>query len=166
MRRILITAAALTAITTTLVGCGPKSSDGGSGGGGGTQASCDVAPPSLVKQTLGLDVAAPSPNANGSVMVCTYSPAAGSTSTVILRIDTASSAQQYQITRDGYATQNMQTQDYPGFGDKAYTSSISAIGITTNTLDALKGSIEIQVSSSASFDQEKALLQAVFTALG
>jgi hypothetical protein len=170
MRRTLIIAAALAAATTTLVGCGPKSTNDANGapsndGSSTKQASCDLAPPSLVKQTLGLDVSAPSPNQNDTVLVCTYSPAAGATGTVIVRIDTASSADQFKTTRDGYATQNMQTADYPGFGDEAYTNIISAIGITTNTLATRKGKVEIQISSPASFDQEKALEQALFDAL-
>jgi hypothetical protein len=99
------------------------------------------------------------------VLVCTYSPSAGATGTVIVRIDTASSAAQFKTTRDSYATQNMQTADYPGFGDEAYTNVISAIGITTNTLAARKGKVEIQISSPASFDQEKSLEQALFGAL-
>ena len=170
MRRLLIIAAALTAVTTTLVGCGPKTSTdatGGPGNGGptATQASCDLAPASLVKQTLGVDVTEPSPTENGSVLVCTYPPAAGATGTVIVRVDTASSADQFKTTRDSYATQDMQTADYPGFGDEAYTNTISAIGITTNTLVTRKGTTEIQISSSASFDQEKSLEQALFDAL-
>ena len=172
MRRSLIIVAALAAVTTTLVGCGPASSNdagdgpGGNGGNGGNRASCDVAPASLVKQTLGVDVAEPSATENGSVLVCTYSPAPGASDTVILRIDTASGAEQFQTTRDQYATQNMQTADYPGFADEAYTNSISAIGITTNTLVARMGTVEVQVSSSASFDQEKSLEQKIFDALG
>jgi hypothetical protein len=170
MRRFLIMAAALAAVSTTLVACGPKSSssaDGGTGGGGsgGKQASCDLAPAALVKQTLGVDVGPAQPNANGSVLVCTYLASPGATGQVIVRFDTASGADQFKSARDAYATQNMQTQDYPGFGDEAYTNTLSAIGITTNTLVARKGSVEILISSPASFDQEKSLEQTLFAAL-
>jgi hypothetical protein len=173
MRRFLIIAAALAAVSTTLVACGPKSSSnadagtggGGSGGSGGKQASCDMAPTALVKQTLGVDVGAVQANENGSVLVCTYPPSPGATGSVIVRFDTASGADQFKSARDAYATQNMQTQDYPGFGDEAYTNTLSAIGITTNTLVARKGSVEILISSPASFDQEKSLEQTLFNAL-
>ena len=69
--------------------------------------------------------------------------------------------------RDGYAPQNMQTTDFPGFGDEAYTNTISVsnLGITTNTLVARKGKVELLVSSSASFEQEKSLEQKLFDAL-
>ena len=78
-----------------------------------------------------------------------------------------SSATQFKTTRDGYAPQNMQTTDFPGFGDEAYTNTISVsnLGITTNTLVARKGKVELLVSSSASFDQEKSLEQKLFDAL-
>jgi hypothetical protein len=169
MRRLLIIAA-LSAFA--LAGCGPDSStsaNSGSGGGGGSKtAKCDLAPPSLIKSTLGLDVADPSANNNASVLVCTYPPAPGGSKTVILRFDTESTAAQFKSTRDGYAPQNMQTTDYPGFGDEAYTNTISVsnLNITTNTLVARKGTVELLVSSSASFDQEKALEQKLFDALG
>jgi len=167
--RIIVSLVAATAATALLAGCGPKATDNsansGTNGSGGKSASCDLAPASLIKQTLGMDVTAPTADTNDSVLVCTYSPAGGASGTVILRFDTASSAQQYKTTRDGYATQNMTTTDYPGFGDEAYTSSISALNITTNTLDARKGAVEMQVSSHASFDQERALLQKLFDAL-
>jgi hypothetical protein len=168
MRRFLIIAAAVAAVSTTLVGCGPNSSssaNAGTGGGGGKQASCDLAPATLVKQTLGVDVGPAQPNDNGSVLVCTYPPSPGAAAEVIVRFDTASGADQFKGARDAYATQNMQTQDYPGFGDEAYTNTISAIGITTNTLVARKGSVEILISSPASFDQEKSLEQTLFDAL-
>jgi hypothetical protein len=164
---MLITAAAVTALAMTSAACGPdnSSSTNTSNNAGGKHSSCDIAPASLILQTLGLSVGDPAATDNDSVEMCNYPPASGSTSSVIVRWDTASSADQFKITRDGYATQNMQTTDYPGFGDQAYTSTISAIGITTNTLDVRKGSVEIQVSSSASFDQEKALLQKLLDAL-
>jgi hypothetical protein len=157
-------------IAVALAACGSSSpgatgAPGGGGGGAGKTASCGLASPSLVKQALGLDVAAAEANDNGTVLVCTYQPAAGATGVVLIRYDTGSSAAQFKATRDGYATQKMETKDYPGFVDEAYTNTISAIGITTNTLDARKGSVEILISSGASFDQEKALEQQLFDAL-
>jgi hypothetical protein len=156
---MLITAAAVTALAMTSAACGPNNSSNSTTSNNAGGKTCDIAPASLIQQTLGIQVGAPAATDNESVEMCNYPPAPGSTGSVIVRWDTASSADQFKITRDGYATQNMQTADYPGFGDQAYTSTISAIGITTNTLDVRKGSVEIQVSSSASFDQEKALLQ-------
>jgi hypothetical protein len=38
--------------------------------------------------------------------------------------------------------------------------------VTTNTVVALKGTIQVLVSSGASFDAEKALEQQIFAALG
>lgn len=172
MRKFLIITA-LAGVTIAVAGCGPDSSNSansnpGGGGGGGKAASCDLAPSSLIKSQLGLDVGTPSKTDNGgSVVVCTYPPAPGASKTVIVRFDTDSSAAQFKTTRDGYAPQNMQTTDFPGFGDEAYTNTISVsnLGITTNTLVARKGKVELLVSSSASFEQEKSLEQKLFDAL-
>jgi len=173
MRKVLIIAA-LAGVTIAVAGCGPDSSTSansnpaGGGGGASKSASCDLAPSSLIKSQLGLDVGTPSKTDNGgSVVVCTYPPAPGASKTVIVRLDTDSSAAQFKTTRDGYAPQNMQTTDFPGFGDEAYTNTISVsnLGITTNTLVARKGKVELLVSSSASFEQEKSLEQKLFDAL-
>jgi hypothetical protein len=171
MRKLLsLTVAA--GLTLALVACGPdQTSSSGAGPSGGAapagpkSASCDLASPADIKTTLGLDVAAPTSTVNDTVTMCQYSPAPGATKSVILRIDTASSAEKFQQTRAGYAPQNMTTTDYPGFADQAYTNTISAVGITTNTLVARKGSVELQISSGASFDQEKVLEQKLFDAL-
>jgi hypothetical protein len=168
MRRVLIITAAAAALSMTLVACGPeKSGDTTNTNAGGKQASCDMVPASVVQQTLGLAVQEPSVQVNDTVLVCTYSPSPGSSGTVILRIDTASSLESFKATKDTYPDHNMQTTDYPGFGDEAYTNTISTpnLGITTNTLVTRKGAVEVQVSSSASFEQEKALEQKVFDAL-
>jgi len=173
MRKFLIITA-LAGVTFAVAGCGPDSSTSahsnpaGGGGGASKSASCDLAPSSLIKSQLGLDVGTPSKTDDGgSVVVCTYPPAPGASKTVIVRFDTGSSATQFKTTRDGYAPQNMQTTDFPGFGDEAYTNTISVsnLGITTNTLVARKGKVELLVSSSASFEQEKSLEQKLFDAL-
>jgi hypothetical protein len=170
MRKFLIIVA-LAGAALSLTGCGPdspSSANSGPGSGSGSKtAKCDLAPPATIKSTLGLDVGEASPNQSGSVLVCTYPPAAGSTKTVIVRFDTDSSAAHFKSTRDGYAPQNMQTTDFPGFGDEAYTNTISVsnLNITTNTLVARKGTVELLISCSASFDQEKSLEQKLFDAL-
>ena len=171
MRKFLIITA-LAGVTFAVAGCGPDSSTSANsnpgGSGGGKSASCDLAPSSLIRSQLGLDVGTPSKTDDGgSVVMCTFPPAPGASKTVIVRFDTDSSATQFKTTRDGYAPQNMQTTDFPGFGDEAYTNTISVsnLGITTNTLVARKGKVELLVSSSASFEQEKSLEQKLFDAL-
>jgi hypothetical protein len=162
MRKMLIIAAAL--VTATLTACGTDSPES-TNAGGGPKASCDLAPTSLIKETLGLDVTAPTVQENGTVLVCTYQPVPGAIDTVLVRFETASSAEQFRDTRETYAEHEMQTQDYPGFADEAYTNTLAAAGLTTNTLVARQGPVEILVSSSASFAQEQALEQKLFDAL-
>lgn len=165
MRKIQICAVLATA-GIALAACGPDTSSGAPGGGSDKTANCGLASPALVQQTLGQNVTAPEANDNGTVLVCTYHPAAGATGVVLIRYDTASDASSFKATRDGYATQKLETKDYPGFVDEAYTNTISALDITTNTLVARKGSVEVLISSNASFDQEKALEQKLFDSLG
>jgi hypothetical protein len=49
---------------------------------------------------------------------------------------------------DTLTNQNLQTNDFPGFADQAYTNTMSALGITTNTLVARKDAVELLVSST------------------
>jgi hypothetical protein len=99
-----------------------------------------------------------------NVVVCTYSPTSG-IGTVILRIQTDRAPADFTTARGQSDAAGIKTTDLAGFEDKAYTSTISAAGITTNTVVALKGTVEILVSSSASFDQEKALETQLFSKL-
>ena len=57
------------------------------------------------------------------------------------------------------------TADLPGFQDKAYTSVLKAGSHVTNTVVALKGTIQILVSSPATFEQEMALESQLFAQL-
>jgi hypothetical protein len=62
-------------------------------------------------------------------------------------------------------TNNIPTSDLPGFQDVAYTSVLKAGSITTNTVVALKGTVQILVSSPASFEAEEALETQLFAKL-
>jgi hypothetical protein len=114
-----------------------------------------------VNSSLGTNVGNPSAQTLTNVVVCTYRPTSG-TGTVILRIQTHRTAADFTTAQGQSDAQGIKTTDLPGFEDKAYTSVLSAGSITTNTVVALKGNVEILVSSRASFDQEKALEQQLF----
>jgi hypothetical protein len=167
----LVTAASAIAVVGVLAGCGGGSNPSASGNSGNqnnppakASLSCDLAPASLVNSTLGTSVGTPSAQTLDDVVVCTYSPTTG-IGTVILRIQNDRSADDFTTARGQSDAQGIKTADLAGFEDKAYTSVLSAGSITTNTVVALKGTVEILVSSSASFDQEKALEQAIFAKL-
>jgi hypothetical protein len=170
----LLTAAAAVAVVGVLAGCGGGSNSGntGSSGSSGNQnnppakaaLTCDLAPASLVNSALGTHVGDPSAQTLTNVVVCTYSPTSG-IGHVILRIQTDRTPDDFTAARGQSDTQGIKTTDLPGFEDKAYTSTISAASITTNTVVALKGTVEILVSSGASFEQEKSLEQQLFSKL-
>jgi hypothetical protein len=171
----LVTMVCAAAVVGALAGCGASSPSGGSSGGnnggngnnGGAIAapSCDLVPGSMVNAALGTHVGDPSSQSlDNTIVVCTYSPTSG-IGTVIIRIQTDRTDADFTSARAASDTQGIKTSDLPGFEDKAYTSVISAASITTNTVVALKGTVEILVASGASFDQEKALEQQIFAKL-
>jgi hypothetical protein len=166
--------AALAAVLLT--GCGPDSASPNgpaSGAGGGTptgpnqpaaRPTCDLAPASLVNATLGTHVSDPEAQNLNKVVVCRYKPTSG-TGSVVVRIQTDMSPQTFATSRSLSDTNGIPTSDLPGFQDNAYTSVLKAGSIVTNTLVALKGTVEILVSSPASFDAEKNLETQLFAKL-
>jgi hypothetical protein len=163
----LLTATAAVVVVGVLAGCGAGSDSGTTGSSGSSGSSgnnppakaaptCDLAPASMVNSALGTNVGDPSAQTLTNIVVCTYHPTSG-IGTVILRIQTDRASADFDTARGQSDSAGIKTTDLPGFEDKAYTSTISAASITTNTVVALKGTVEILVSSHASFDQEKSL---------
>ena len=166
-----------TIVAVLLTGCGRGSaSTNGTASGAGTGTptgqkqpsartpSCDLAPASLVNATLGTHVSDPEVQNLTKVVVCRYKPSSG-TGSVVVRIQTDMSAQTFATSRSLSDTNGIPTADLPGFQDNAYTSVLTAGSIVTNTVVALKGTVEILVSSPASFDAEKDLETQLFTKL-
>lgn len=133
-------------------------------GAGGTKPSCGVAPASLVSSTLGVTVGEPQETDNGRVVTCLYAPGADS-SAVTVRFQTGTGAAEFTAGRQGFASTNQPTTDVPGFADEAYSSTLGSGAMAVNTLVARRGELEILVSSSASIDAEKALIQRLLDAL-
>jgi len=114
----------------------------------------------MVTATLGVAVANPDETDNGSVTMCSYGGG-----TTIVRFDTATNATSFAVEKQGFATQGMTTTDISGFGDEAYSSILSAGGITTNTVVVRKGSVEVLISSKATIEQEKSLAEKLLAVL-
>jgi hypothetical protein len=123
--------------------------------------SCALAPPSLIKSALGLDVGAPTSATNPPVVGCTY-PGERS---VIVRFQSGEDASSFTRGRQGFERTGQPTTDVAGFQDQAYTASTEFGDIVSTTLVARRGPVEILVTSTATLDQEKALLTTLFTAL-
>ena len=126
--------------------------------------SCAVAPASMVNAALGTNVGDPQEQLVGHGAVCRYAPVAGAKGNVIVRIQTDTTRALFDQGRATSDSSGLPTTNLPGFEDAAYTSTISAGSVTTNTVVALKGTVQILVSSPATFDKEKALEQQLFAA--
>ncbi len=158
-------------VAGVLAGCGNASTpattgtnDGNSTPASAVNASCDLAPASLVNSVLGTHVGDPQAQNLTNIVVCRYSPTTG-TGSVIVRIQTDMSRSVFDQGRRTSDANNLPTTDLPGFEDAAYTSVLQAGSITTNTVVALKGKVQILVSSAASLEAEKELETQIFAKL-
>lgn len=161
----LLLAAAVAAVA--LGGCTSDTPDEPSGPGGQVAApmpDCKSAPPSLIKELLGAAVEEPSAKLSGTVISCQYARK-DSAVPILVRMRADATEASFASTRLSLRETNTKTADYKGLGDEAYTSSVQLGKDTTRTLVARKGSIEILVSSPATFDQEKAFILHMFEEL-
>jgi len=166
----MLLAGALAGCSSTSSGEKPAGGTTTNGGGGRTEGAtaaptCALAPAAMVNAALGMNVGDPKEQLVGHGAVCRYAPVAGGKGNVIVRIQTDTTRALFDQGRSTSDHNGIPTADLAAFEDAAYTSTISAGSVTTNTVVALKGTVQILVSSGATFDQEKALEQQVFAAL-
>jgi hypothetical protein len=154
-----------------LAGCGSSGSSGTSqpatspaspAAAGPSQVSCDLVPATFVNAALGTDLGAPSQSAGGNAVACQFKGAKADTAEI--RIATGGTAATFAAERQTFDSSGQPTKTYAGFGDHAFTSiQHMPLGLpSVNTLVALKGSVELLVSSTASIAAEKALEQQLF----
>jgi hypothetical protein len=129
------------------------------------QSSCKLAPASLIKEKLKLDVQAPSEVSADNTVECTYLSGQQGNS-VIVRFQAGRDATTFADRRHTADNGGQPTSDIAGVGDQAYQSSVEYGDTVTNTMVARKGAVEIEVVSVGTVDAEKALLVALFSALG
>jgi hypothetical protein len=154
-----------------LAGCGSSGSSSTSqsatspaspAAAGPSQVSCDMVPATLVNAALGTDLGAPSQSTGGNAIACQFKGAKADA--VEIRIATGDTAAAFAAERKTFDSSGQPTKTYAGFGDQAFTSTQHMpLGMpSVNTLVALKGSVELLVSSNASTTAEKALEQQLF----
>jgi PBP1b-binding outer membrane lipoprotein LpoB len=164
MRSPLLAAAVLAALVVSGCSSTPSTSSNGPGnppaGAKPKQPTCAQAPASLINSVVGTHFTDPEEQTIENVVVCTYK----GDHNMIIRVQTDSDATTFATEKNSFAASGLTTTDVAGFADEAYTSSISALGITTNTLVARKGSTEINASSQLDLDQLKKLEEKLFTA--
>jgi hypothetical protein len=159
-----------------LAGCGSSGSSGISqsaaspaspaasspAAGGQSQVGCSLVPAALVNAALGTDLGAPSQSGGGNAVACQFKGAKAGA--VEIRIATGETAAAFAAERKTFDSSGQPTRTYAGFGDQAYTSTQSMpMGMpSVNTLVALKGPVELLVSSTAGITSEDALEQQLF----
>jgi hypothetical protein len=87
--------------------------------------------------------------------VCTYT-STSPIQTVIVRVDTGSSAATFSAEESQSTAHGETTTPVPGVGDAAYSLTVSGGGFTTNTFAVLTGTNEVQVNGPGTPAQAQA----------
>jgi hypothetical protein len=124
--------------------------------------SCGLVPASEVNDALGFNVQSPSSQVNGPVTVCTYN---GSPGSVIVRFQTGEDASTFAADKQRSQQNGELTTDVPGLADAAYSSQVGSGRSQSNTLVVLKGSTELLITASATFDDINALARQILPSI-
>jgi hypothetical protein len=152
---VALTACSSSSTSTPTTAAASGASSTTSGGSSAKAFSCSMVPASDVNTALGTSVGAPQSNTAGTATSCTYS-STNPIQTVIIRVDTGSSAATIAAEKAQSAAQGHAPTTVQGVGDDAYSLSISGGGFTTNTFAVRKGSTEVQVNGPATPAQTQA----------
>ena len=96
--------------------------------------------------------------------VCTYKSTTQPQSAIV-RIETGTNAAAFAASKAQFATEGQTTTPAPGLGDQAYTSTLTAGGITNTTVVVLKGTTSLLVTGSATVPQVEALATQILNSL-
>jgi hypothetical protein len=166
-RRLAVIAA--TAVVGLVAGCssaaGPQPPPTPEKTGPAVPPTCKTAPAALLNSVLGVNVGEPDEQTLDTVVVCRY-PLRSGISNVLVRFQLGESAAMFRAGRDGFDSNGQPTKDVSGVGDEAYSSTIGQGDLTSNTLVARSGPVEILITSPATIDAEKLLAQQLITAIG
>jgi hypothetical protein len=141
--------------TTAAAGSSSTTAGGSSSGSTAKTFSCALVPASDVNTALGTSVGAPQSASGGTATTCTYS-STNPIQTVIIRVDTASSAATFAAEKAQSAAHGEAPTAAAGIGDDAYSLTISGGGFTTNTFAVRKGTVEVQVNGPGTPAQTQA----------
>ncbi len=125
---------------------------------------CSQLATAKINATLGLRLSAPKQLRNGAVTVCNYAKGA-LTDKVTIRYETGMNATSFLATETGFTSHNEPVTAVPGFGSKAFTSTIGGGTYAVNSLSALKGSTDVLISASVPLGKVEALMHRVLATL-
>jgi hypothetical protein len=146
--------------STTSAATGGSSSNGA----GVAKVSCAQIPAGEVNASLGTSLGPPTSEVQASVTVCTYKSTTQPQSAIV-RIQTGIDASQFAASKAQFTTEGQPTDPAVGLGDEAFTSTLTAGGITNSTVVVRKGSTSLLVTGSATVPQVEALATKILPAL-
>ena len=126
--------------------------------------SCSLVSASTLNAALGTSVGDPTTVVNGPVTVCTYKSSSGG-GQVIVRYQTGMSSASFNANKTGFTQSGQNVTPVSGLGDEAYSSTLSAAGLTTNTIVVRKGATELLITGPGTLAQTEALAGQVLAKL-
>ena len=125
---------------------------------------CDLAPVPLVQEKLGLTaIKGPFSNMKAGGLVCEYNKADGPPA-LTLQMNSAATAESFARTRDGFTKNRAPVAPITGLGDEAFSSTFT-FTTTSHTLVVRKGTTEVLMTSNASAEAIRALMDSVIAGI-
>lgn len=156
-------AVAFIAVILGAAGCssdpqGSSNPDGNNNPGSNQTTLPECPTAAAMKSGLGITFSEPTVAGNGTKQRnCGYASTDGS-GIASVQFQIITNAADFAATKAGFNVGGRTTADVSGLGDQAFSSVLAAGGIDTNTTAAIKGSLQVFVTSRASLDQEKAFV--------
>lgn len=141
--------------TTAIEGSAPPAPPAG---------SCDSFPLTLVQGKLGLTgIKGPISEVKGGARLCEYNNTDTSPAATI-QINSAATEASFAKTRNGFTKNGAPVTPVAGLGDEAYSATFT-YRITSRTLVVRRGATEVLITSTASADAIRALMDSVLAAI-
>lgn len=122
---------------------------------------CGYASAATVGKALGMQLQEPKETDQSPVTVCTYL-AKEKSDAVVVRFQTEVSPTIFAETKRGFTGA---VAEINGLADEAFTATMTGGKTATNSVAARKGSVAVVVTSTASVDKEKALINSLLLTL-
>lgn len=109
---------------------------------------------------------APKQSGSGNVIECLYEGSGVTTIPVTINMISGSSTTALSKGEQALSGKGEPVKPYPGVGDSAYSVAIDEGPISENLLSAVKGSVQVTITSSGTLAHEGALATQIFSQAG
>jgi hypothetical protein len=133
--------------------------------GGPGQPACSLAPASLVRATLGIELSEPTQYFVAQGIECGYEPVEADTSSIMLRFLTGQDHATFVAYRASDTSGDGDPADLAGLGDEAYYTSSDFSSPTTHTIVARKGSVIVVAAAGVELSRVQSLVQSILSTL-